>query len=66
MSSEKQIHANQQNAQFSTGPVTSEGKMIVASNAIKHGIFTGDFLKLKGVSIYEFKNGKIKRIIDFS
>jgi hypothetical protein len=44
MSSEKQIHANQQNAQLSTGPVTSEGKMIVASNAIKHGIFTKDLI----------------------
>jgi hypothetical protein len=44
MNSEKQIRANQQNAQLSTGPVTSEGKMIVASNAIKHGIFTKDLI----------------------
>ncbi len=44
MTTEKQLIANQQNAQLSTGPTTNSGKMIVSSNAIKHGIFTKDLI----------------------
>lgn len=44
MSSEKQMEANRQNAQLSTGPVTVEGKAIVAHNAVKHGIFAKDLI----------------------
>jgi hypothetical protein len=44
MSTEKQLIANQQNAQLSTGPSTISGKAIVATNAIKHGIFTKDLI----------------------
>lgn len=44
MSTEKQLVANQQNAQLSTGPSTMSGKSIVATNAIKHGIFTKDLI----------------------
>ena len=33
------IAANRRNASFSTGPRTAAGKMIVAGNAVKHGIF---------------------------
>lgn len=44
MSTEKQLTANQQNAQLSTGPSTMNGKAIVATNAIKHGIFTKDLI----------------------
>jgi hypothetical protein len=44
MSSEKQLIANQKNALFSSGPKTSEGKAIIATNAIKHGIFTKDLM----------------------
>ncbi|MBS0651073.1 MAG: hypothetical protein JSR93_07925 [Verrucomicrobia bacterium] len=44
MSSEKQIQANQKNALLSTGPVSTEGKLIVASNAIRHGIFAKDVI----------------------
>ncbi len=35
-----QIEANRKNAQKSTGPKTSEGKRVVAQNALKHGLFS--------------------------
>jgi hypothetical protein len=44
MVSEKQKQANVQNAQHSTGPVTPDGKAVVARNAIKHGIFAEDLV----------------------
>lgn len=44
MTTEKQLQANQQNAQLSTGPMTEKGKAIVSTNAIKHGIFTKDLI----------------------
>ena len=44
MTSEKQLLANQLNSQLSTGPKTSQGKETIATNAIKHGIFTKDLL----------------------
>lgn len=37
MTSEKQIAANRENAQLSTGPVTPEGKEKIKLNALKHG-----------------------------
>jgi len=36
--SKKQLKANRQNAQLSTGPVTPEGKNKVKWNALKHGL----------------------------
>ena len=48
MASEKQLLANLQNAQLSTGPVTIEGKEVIATNAIKHGIFTKDLIIASG------------------
>ena len=39
MATEKQINANRQNAQKSTGPKTAEGKAAVSQNAVKHGLF---------------------------
>lgn len=44
MTTQKQIEANFQNAQFSTGPSTIIGKAVVSTNAIKHGIFTKDLI----------------------
>ena len=44
MVSEKQEQANIQNAQLSTGPVSLEGKSVVARNALKHGIFAKDLV----------------------
>lgn len=41
---EKQLIANQQNCQKSTGPKTDEGKQIVARNAIKHGLHAKDII----------------------
>lgn len=44
MTTQKQIEANCQNAQLSTGPTTANGKMIVSTNAVKHGVFTKDLI----------------------
>src|SRR5690349_2849277 len=38
MATEKQIEANRQNAQRSTGPKTDEGKTHSRGNALKHGL----------------------------
>jgi len=38
MSTEAQIAANQANSQFSTGPITEEGKSTSARNNTKHGL----------------------------
>ncbi len=39
MANTAQINANRQNAQKSTGPRSTEGKAVVAKNAVKHGLF---------------------------
>ncbi len=48
MVTEKQLQANIQNAGLSTGPVTEEGKEVVARNAIKHGVFAKDLVIAAG------------------
>jgi hypothetical protein len=48
MVSDKQKQANVQNAQHSTGPVSPDGKAVVARNAIKHGIFAKDLVIAAG------------------
>jgi hypothetical protein len=45
--SQKQIDANQRNAQKSTGPKTKEGKDKSAMNSLKYGIYSDKFL-IKG------------------
>jgi hypothetical protein len=45
--SQKQIDANQRNAQKSTGPKTKEGKAKSAMNSVKYGIYS-DKLLIKG------------------
>jgi len=44
MISEKQHDANKSNARLSVGPVTPEGRAVVARNAVKHGIFAKDLV----------------------
>jgi hypothetical protein len=39
MATRKQVAANRQNAQKSTGPRTPRGKAIVSQNAVRHGLF---------------------------
>src|SRR5882672_11664123 len=38
MASDRQIAANRQNAQKSTGPITPEGRAAVRLNGVKHGL----------------------------
>jgi hypothetical protein len=54
MTSEKQIAANRENAQHSTGPSTAEGKARSAINAVKSGL-TGRTILLpnEDVPVYE-------------
>jgi hypothetical protein len=44
MASQNQIRANQINAEMSTGPRTEEGKAVVSSNALKHGLLSKETL----------------------
>jgi len=53
MTSEKQIIANRKNAQGSTGPRTSNGKLKVSKNAVKHGLLSNDIV-IKDESDAEF------------
>lgn len=39
MTTEKQIKANQANSKKSTGATSDDGKAVIASNALKHGLF---------------------------
>lgn len=40
MTTEKQIKANQANSKKSTGAKSDEGKAVIATNALKHGLFS--------------------------
>ena len=56
MTSEKQIKANRNNAQKSTGPKTAEGKEIVRYNALGHGLRAETVLLLPGEDSEELSN----------
>jgi hypothetical protein len=53
MSTQKQIAANRQNAQKSTGPKTPEGRAAVRLNGVTHGL-TAQTLILKGETESDF------------
>ena len=59
MSTQKQINANRQNAQKSTGPKTYEGKAAVSQNAVKHGIFSQSVIKGENEADYEAFHNKM-------
>jgi hypothetical protein len=59
--SQKQIDANQRNAQKSTGPRTNEGKAKSAMNSIKYGIYSEKYL-IKDESPIEFQNYRKKML----
>lgn len=44
MTTEKQLHANRQNALKSTGPKSPVGKMIASRNSTKHGFYSTSVL----------------------
>lgn len=44
MTSPKKSEANRKNARKSAGPRTSEGKAVVARNAIRHGLLSDETL----------------------
>jgi hypothetical protein len=54
MSTEAQIHANQQNAQHSTGPKTAETKAISSMNHFQHGLTGSVFYFIHGEDPEEF------------
>lgn len=54
MATQKQVLANQVNAQWSSGPASVEGKALVAKNPLKHGVFSKQVL-LDGESKEEFE-----------
>ena len=65
--SKKQIKANKLNAQKSTGPKTAEGKAIVATNALTHGLCSSDDIVIRSVRMSEDKNefeGLFKSLMD--
>ena len=53
MATAKQITANQQNAQRSTGAVTEEGKAAVSKNSTKHGILSNRLLDHENPDEYQ-------------
>lgn len=64
MTTEKQIEANRQNALKSTGPTTASGKVLVSTNAIKHGIFTKDLFLSPDIECKMDYQEILKNLID--
>lgn len=65
MTTQKQTVANHLNAQQSTGPISIEGKAMIAKNALKHGIFSKQIL-LEGESQKDFELLKNEFYTQFS
>jgi hypothetical protein len=61
MSTPAQVAANQLNAQSSTGPRTESGKATASKNAIKLGLFSGDFVRPAEQSLHDELNATILR-----
>ncbi len=54
MATEKQIAANRRNAQKCTGPKTNEGKFKSSLNALRHGLYSHNFIiKTENADIFE-------------
>jgi uncharacterized protein YecA (UPF0149 family) len=64
MSSPAQILANRQNAEWSTGPVTAEGKARISQNATKLGLFSvANFVRPEEQDIFkEFESGYLAEL----
>jgi len=62
MATEKQISAKRENAQKSTGPVTTEGKAIASHNAVKSGL-TGQTVLVKTADVAAYHR-LIERVTD--
>lgn len=54
MTSEKKQQANRRNASLSTGPRSAEGKAVAATNARRHGLFSGELI-LPGESVEDYQ-----------
>lgn len=65
MTSNKQIIANRNNAKNSAGPMTSEGKLTVSKNAVKHGLLSTDIV-IKDESGSEFTDFRQKLYIELA
>ena len=64
MATQKQINANRQNAQKSTGPKTDEGKAAVSQNAVKHGLFAQSVIYGENEGDYKAFHGQMFAELD--
>ncbi len=65
MATDKQIQANRENAQLSTGPTTEAGKEAVAQNRTQHGL-TGNFIFLSKDDREEFNEMRRNLVADLT
>lgn len=63
MSSSAQIAANQQNASFSTGPRSEQGKLIASHNNFRHGLASSQLI-IEGESEEEFETLRLAFIAE--